>query len=268
MSSERLSAQTVRLRQGVTLAVSHAAGAAPAVVFLHGGLGNRYNWRAQYEFAQTRGWEALTYDLAGHGESSAYRRYSIGRHRRDLERLLRYFKITSPVLCCHSYGVPIGLEWSQRHPVKGLVLVAGGTHDLAPWWEIPLMKTLEWGGRYLYRWDWLQKTTKVLSSQKENPTIERFLSESPVPTDAAPYEALSIFWGYNFFTRRRPQRLNIPVLVISGGQDSMFSQEMGAALAAVFPQGEQLHLPDAGHLMIAECPEVVNGAIASFINKL
>ena len=274
MTLKTLKSRLVNLRRGVEIAVSYSPALvsqgplAPPLVFLHGGLGNRYNWRAQYEFAQAQGWEALNYDLAGHGESSSYSRYSIGRHRRDLERLLKQFHIVSPVLCCHSYGVPIGLEWSQRHPVKGLVLVAGGTHDLAPWWEIPLMKALAWGGRHLFHWDWLQRTTKTLSSRHENPTIERFLTESPVPTAAEPYAALEIFWDYNFFTRRRPQRLNIPVLVISGGQDSMFSKEMGEDLAALFPQSAHLHLPEAGHLMIAEYPEVVNQAIASFITML
>ncbi|MDJ0708365.1 MAG: alpha/beta hydrolase [Leptolyngbyaceae cyanobacterium MO_188.B28] len=268
MTSETLSGQTVHLRRGVTLEVAHADGKSPALVFLHGGLGNRYNWRPQYEFAQSQGWEVLSYDLAGHGESSAYNRYSIGRHRRDLTRLLRRFGIRSPVLCCHSYGAPIGLEWSQRHPVAGLVLVAGGTHDLAPWWEIPLMKVLEWGGRHLYHWTWLQNITKAVSTQHEHPTIDRFLNESPVPTNAEPYEALKIFWSYNFFTRRRRQKLNIPVLVISGGQDSMFTKQMGDVLAAVFPQGEHLHLPEAGHLLIAEYPEIVNSAIARFIVKL
>ena len=276
---EPLDHQFIRLRRGVTLAVSHSAAhppahptaqpqPSPALVFLHGGLGNRYNWRTQYEFAQSQGWEALNYDLAGHGESSSYSRYSIGRHQRDLARLLGHFHITSPILCCHSYGVPIGLEWAQRHQAAALVLVAGGTHDLAPWWEIPLMKALEWGGRYLFHWDWLQKQTKMLSSQVEHETIDRFLTESPVPTEAEPYEALEIFWGYNYFERRRFKKIKVPVLVISGGQDSMFSREMGEALAAVFPKGEHLHLPDAGHLMIAEYPEVVNSAIASFIARL
>lgn len=263
-----MKSQTVRLRPGVNLAVSYRSGKSPALVFLHGGLGNRHNWRIQYEFAQAQGWESLSYDLAGHGESSPYNRYSIGRHQRDLGRLLPQFGITSPVLCCHSYGVPIGLEYSQRHPVKGLVLVAGGTHDLAPWWEIPLMKTLEWGGRRLFHWNWLQQLTRTLSSRDKTPTMDRFLTESPVPTEAEPYVALKIFWGYNFFTRRRPQRLNIPVLVISGGQDSMFSREMGEHLAALFLKGEHLHLPEAGHLLIAEYPELVNEAIAAFIVSL
>lgn len=49
----------------------------------------------------------------------------------------------------------------------------------------------------------------------------------------------------------------------------MFSEAMGEALTAVFPKGEHLHLPDAGHLMMAEFPEVINQAIAclSVVNR-
>lgn len=138
--ADSLAGCTIHLRGGVNLQVCYTPGTSPALVFLHGGLGNRYNWRSQYEFAQSQGWQTIAYDLGGHGQSSAYSRYSIGRHRRDLKRLLDHFGITCPVLCCHSYGVPIGLEYVQHEPVSGIVAIAGGTHNLAPWWEIPLMK--------------------------------------------------------------------------------------------------------------------------------
>lgn len=56
--------KAVPIRQGIDLKVSHTAGDQPAVMFLHGGLGNRFNWRSQFEFAQIQGWQALAYDLA------------------------------------------------------------------------------------------------------------------------------------------------------------------------------------------------------------
>ena len=127
-----LQGETVQLRSGVKLQVCYQAGQAPVLVFLHGGLGNRFNWRSQYEYFQAQDQAVLAYDLAGHGQSSPYRRYSIGRHCRDLSRLLQQLQIHNPVLCCHSYGVPIGLEWARTHPVQGLVLIGGGTHDLDP----------------------------------------------------------------------------------------------------------------------------------------
>ena len=88
-----LMGEQIHLRRGVDFQVSHHPGKPPALVFLHGGLGNRFNWRWQYEFAVAQGWEALAYDLAGHGQSPPYPRYSIGRHCRDLTRLLDRFSI-------------------------------------------------------------------------------------------------------------------------------------------------------------------------------
>jgi len=44
----------------------------------------------------------------------------------------------------------------------------------------------------------------------------------------------------------------------------MFTEAMGAALAQHFPAGRHLHIEPAGHLVMAEFPEVVNGALAEF----
>ena len=267
-TTDSLSGQLVPIRRRVNLQVSYHAGETPGIVFIHGGLGNRFNWRSQYEYFLKQGREVLAYDLAGHGQSSPYKRYSLGRHRRDLTRLLRRYEVKNPILCCHSYGVPLGLEWARRNHPQGLVLIAGGTHDLDPWWEIPLIKFLAWGGRHLYHLPGVQSLTNRLTSHKKHPKIERFFAESPIPTETHPYEALEIFWGYNFWQRHQHFRKKIPVLVISGGNDPSFTQQMGAELAHSFPLGKHLHLPEAGHLLIAEYPDLVNQAIADFTSTI
>ena len=268
-NSDPLQGESVHLRRRVNLRVSYHAGKTPGIVFLHGGLGNRFNWRSQYEFFLDRGREVLTYDLAGHGQSSPYNRYSLGRHRRDLRRLLQKYQIKSPIVCCHSYGVPLGLEWARRNHTSALILIAGGTHDLAPWWEVPLIKFLAWGGRYLYHIPGVQSFTNRLSSDRTHQKIERFFAESTLPTEPHPYEALEIFWGYNFWQRHQAGlNKKIPVLVITGGKDPSFTKEMGEELANSFPLGQHFHLPEAGHLLIAEYPDRVNLAIAEFIARI
>ncbi len=269
ISQDTLTGQTIHLRSNVSLQVCHHPGRSPALVFLHGGLGNRFNWRSQIEFAQAQGWETLAYDLAGHGESSTYQRYSLGRHRRDLTRLLNHLKIQSPILCCHSYGVPLGLEWMQRHSASAFIAICGGTHNLAPWWEVPLMKFLTWGGRHLYQSPKIRKVTNSAMSSHRHDAIQKFFVESPIPTDHHPYRALEIFWGYNFFTRHTTQKcLELPALIISGGQDPTFTRQMGVELAARFSQGEHLHLDPAGHLVMAEFPDDINQAIAGLIDRV
>ncbi|MGB8697991.1 MAG: alpha/beta hydrolase [Thermosynechococcaceae cyanobacterium] len=267
-TSDGLQGRTVSVRRGVDLQVCYHSGRLPALVFLHGGLGNRLNWRSQYEFACAQGWAAIAYDLAGHGQSAPYPRYSIGRHCRDLTRLLHRFGIQSPVLCCHSYGVPIGLEWAQRHPTSALILIAGGTHELDPWWEIPLMKVMTWGGRYLFRLPIAQQWARALSSSHRHPVVERFFAESPIPVDFHSYKALEIFWKYDFFARAKTDHYrNIPTLVITGGRDAMFRYGMGEQLAAHFYQGQHLHFSEAGHIVMAEYSEAVNKAIAHWLTN-
>ena len=93
-----------------------------------------------------------------------------------------------------------------------MVLIAGGTHDLDPWWEVPLIKFLAWGGRHLYHLPGVQILTNRLTSDRYwHPKVERFLAES-LPTEAHPYEALEIFWGYNFWQRHQSFKPKILVL--------------------------------------------------------
>jgi pimeloyl-ACP methyl ester carboxylesterase len=263
---DALAGSTIHLRRGVNLQVCHSSGKTPAIVFLHGGTGNRFNFRSQYEFVQSQGWQVLVYDLAGHGQSSPYPRYSLGRHRRDLQRLLYQFGIESPVLCCHSYGVPLGLEFSQYNCVSGLILIAGGTHDLAPWWEIPLMKFMAWGGRYLYSLPGTQAISNFFSTSYRHSVIKRFFAENPTPTDFHSYKALEIFWDYDFFARHpAPKNLHIPALVITAGLDPMYTRQMGDELVRHFVNGTHLHFANAGHLVMAECADLVNDAIFQYL---
>jgi len=266
-SQDALVGEAINLRRGVNLQVCYSPGKSPALVFLHGGLGNRFNLRSQYQFGINQGWEALIYDLAGHGQSSPYARYSIGRHCRDLHRLLNHYRITSPVLCCHSYGVPIGLEFAQKYPVSGIIAIAGGTHELDPWWEIPLMKFMAWVGRYMYRLPGVQKLTNFASSSYRHSVMEQFFKENPTPTDFHAYAALEIFWEYNFFSRHPLPQMDMPILAITGGKDPMFTARMGDELVNHFSNGTHLHVPQAGHLVMAECPEVVNSALANWLER-
>jgi pimeloyl-ACP methyl ester carboxylesterase len=96
-------------------------------------------------------------------------------------------------------------------------------------------------------------------------TMQQFTAESPLPVQADPYDALCIFWGYNVFKRRSgPWHLNIPALIISGGQDPMFNEAMGANLASYFPDSKHLHLENTGHLIMPEDPNQINQAVAKF----
>ena len=263
-STANLAGSPIKLGK-VALQVAHAPGNSPAIVLIHGGLGSRYNWCLQWDYFRSQGQEILAYDLAGHGQSGRYRQYSVGRHYRDLTRLLRHFQIERPILCCHSYGVPIGLEWAKRHPTTALIAIGGGTHNLTPWWEIPLIKFFAIGGHHLYRWQVVQELLRSLMASEANERLAEFHGQNIVPADSHPYEAIEAFWGYN----AQYSALNCPVTVITGGNDPMFPPVMGhewlANLLYNQPQSQHISVSNVGHLIMAEAPEVVDQAISEWI---
>jgi pimeloyl-ACP methyl ester carboxylesterase len=115
---------------GVELETVEIAGAEPALVFLHEGLGSVALWRDfPARLAAATGRRALIYSRAGHGQSDvpAADRTPSFMHEEALEvlpELLRVAGVERPVLVGHSDGGSIALIHASRHPVSGLVLLA------------------------------------------------------------------------------------------------------------------------------------------------
>lgn len=63
------------------------------------------------------------------------------------------------------------------------------------------------------------------------------------------------------------QKINKPVLVISGAQDKMIKAAEGAALAAVLPQGESTLIDHCGHMAMVEKPVEISFQIRRFLER-
>ncbi len=115
---------------GVELECEEIAGAEPALVFLHEGLGSVALWRDfPARLAAVTGRRALIYSRAGHGGSDVPSVPRTPRFMHEealavLPELLRVAGIESPVLVGHSDGGSIALIHASAHPVSGLVLLA------------------------------------------------------------------------------------------------------------------------------------------------
>jgi pimeloyl-ACP methyl ester carboxylesterase len=115
---------------GVELETEEIAGAEPALVFLHEGLGSVGLWRDfPARLAAATGRRALVYSRAGHGFSDLPAQDRTPRFMHDealavLPELLREAGIERPVLVGHSDGGSIALIHAAAHPVSRLVLLA------------------------------------------------------------------------------------------------------------------------------------------------
>ena len=112
--------------------VGEAGANAPALVFLHEGLGSIRQWRNfPAQVAQATGRRALVYSRYGYGQSDVLREERAGvdfMHREALEALpalLSVLGVERPVLIGHSDGASIALiHAGAGHPVRALALMA------------------------------------------------------------------------------------------------------------------------------------------------
>lgn len=81
-------------------------------------------------------------------------------------------------------------------------------------------------------------------------------------------EGMSRF-GNAIWSRRevisRFGEIDVPLLVILGGEDPSFTEAEARAMADNAPHGEFLLLPDAGHISTLTHPEEVNSALLQFL---
>lgn len=116
----------------VQLASAHPRAGAPAIVFLHEGLGSVSMWRDfPQRVADATGCEAIVYSRVGYGRSDPITDKRSVRYMHDealhaLPRLLDALGVQAPILFGHSDGASIALihAGGTRRDMTALVLMA------------------------------------------------------------------------------------------------------------------------------------------------
>jgi pimeloyl-ACP methyl ester carboxylesterase len=173
----------------------------------------------------------------------------------------------------HDWGA-VGLAFAQRRPelVERLVLINGVTflpgyswHRTARIWRTPLLGELSMGAltrpvlRLLSRESnatpgpmpdsWLDSVLGHFDQGTQR-AILRLYRSSPADVLAAAGEHLD--------------RLRMPALVVWGLKDPYLPARFGRAYAEALPQAELIELPDAGHWVWLDRPDVIE-RVAAFL---
>ena len=254
----------------VTLEALHLPGPEPAIVFIHGGLGSLWNPFPQlYTFRGEQG--LLTYALAGNGGFSIRPEQTIEGHVADLKNLTARLGIDRPLVHGHSYGTAIAIEYAKEHPCRGVVLHAGGDHDLTPPWEKPLLRLFL--ALRLYRvfpeTAAMRALARWAACHEETPDglVEDFLQSNPMPRRRSAWKTVTeAFWGYD--GRPDIDRVEVPALVIHGPADRIVPMEVARRTARRLPRGEFHSLDRSGHVATAERPAEYNRLLRRFIRVL
>jgi pimeloyl-ACP methyl ester carboxylesterase len=199
------------------------------MVLLHGLTGDGNAW-AEFAPRFADRWHVVAPDQRGHGRSRHAEAYSFALFADDLHGLLEAYDIERAVLVGHSMGGVVAYRYAERHPER----VAAMVLEEAPA-PVPLGRELAPRPEGELGYDWALRAP--------------ILAELNDPGSDWPARLATI---------------DVPTLVVAGGQRSHLSQADIAAMAGFMADAHLITI-DAGHLVHETRPDEFAAAVAEFL---
>uniref|UniRef100_A0A8C0GYS9 sn-1-specific diacylglycerol lipase ABHD11 n=1 Tax=Chelonoidis abingdonii TaxID=106734 RepID=A0A8C0GYS9_CHEAB len=248
----------------------------PPLVFLHGLLGSKGNFRAiARALVQRSGRKVLTVDARNHGESPHSPTMSYEAMSLDVQRLLRQLHIPKCVLVGHSMGGKTAMTLALQQPdlVERLVSV-----DISPTESVAVTDFLAYISamrRVSIPSGIPRSTARRLAEDQLRPAIQvsavrQFLLTNLVEAegrymwrvnlDAISHHMANIM-GFPVFHTPYPG----PTLFLAGSDSPYVSSEDYPEIERLFPEAEIQYIPGAGHWVHADKSQEFIMAICNFL---
>ena len=250
----------------------------PCVVFLHGAQHDHSVWILQSRYLAHHGCAVLAFDLPGHGRSEGPSERTVEAIADRVAAALAPLASPRLLLAGHSMGSLIALEVARRLPARVAGVALLGT--AAP----------------------MRVSDALLAATRDEPAVAMDMinvwSHSPVVAPFAarpgnPAPGFSIVWQNLRLMQRiaevngadvlptdfaacnaydgaldAARALQCPALFILGGRDQMTPPKSAQSLIDACAQPQVVTLAATGHALMAENPDGVRRALASFAQQV
>lgn len=241
----------------VRLRSAHPRDDAPAIVFLHEGLGSLAMWRDfPQRIADATGCEAVVYSRAGYGRSDPADLPRTVRYMHDeglegLPALLASLAIERPILLGHSDGGSIALicAGGTRTPLTGLVLMA--PHVMVEDLSVASIAQAE------VAWQTTDLRERLGKYHADVESAFRGWNDIWLHPDFRAWNIEEYLPG-----------IRCPVLAIQGEDDEYGTMEQIERIAAEVEDIDVLRLADCRHSPHKDQPEAVIEAVRTFVSRL
>lgn len=231
-----------------------------AVVLLHDGVVNSAIWDDVWP-TFCKQFHVIRYDRRGYGRSPATKKPYFEAD--DVAALLRDRKVSQAALVASSHGGNIALSFALRYPaqVSELALI-GPEAEGFPYSEHFVMAQVAFQGAKDPTEVRVQNTYFILpGNDAAREHLRRLLKASPqdhkhndMPLPEKP-------------TFPYVQDLRVPTLILIGSGDIADNQAVAGALVMAIPGAARVVVPDTGHLLYLEKPEVFSSLVSGFLNS-
>ena len=236
------------------------------LVFIHGSGDNSHIWRLQME--QFGKGQALALDLPGHGERADTfpAEVMIQDYAQAVYQIIKdELKVERPIIVGHSLGGAIALMMALEHGDELCGLILMGTGARLRVHPTLLTEALEFPDRAQ------RHLVEVAVLPEHISTVtEAILEDQGTPKAGILYRDLKACDLFDITSRLH--EITVPTLILCGHEDKLappkYSQFLAEKLIGV-KQGTTLRIiPAAGHYVMREQAENVNGAIAGWLASI
>ena len=243
-----------------------------SIVFIHGFPFDHTLWDHVIDEFKDR-YYCISYDIRGFGNSKYNTgQYTMESYVEDLENIISELKLDKPILCGFSMGGYITLRANEKQPENYKALIFANTatnsdNDEAKLKRSGAISSIEKDGVEPF----LEKFFTVAFS--ENYTEKEPLKLQELKDKIMHFNPVGIKGGLLAMVSRTDttqslQKIDIPVLLISGENDKVISPDIMEQMASDIKNSTVVSLSDSGHVSMLEKPEQFNNTIKVFLETL
>jgi pimeloyl-ACP methyl ester carboxylesterase len=230
------------------------------LILIHGAGGSSLSWPP--EIRRLAGYNIYAIDLPGHGKSLSHGEQTIEAYVGHVLVWLQKLTLNRVFVIGHSMGGAIAISLAAAAPtmVAGLGLIGIGKPLKVP---KDILENLSNPAMILTAMNKIIRLSiSPKADQKFVKQITRRLSETRTSVLLGDYLAC-----VRFDVSESQEKIEQPVIVITGGQDRMVPLRYVQLLANNFFDAEIAVIPEAGHLPMLEKPTEVADRLSKFLEQ-
>ncbi len=233
------------------------------ILLIHGSGLTHIVWSFHEQFYSTQGFNVLSVDLPGHGNSEGPSLKSIEEISDWIKSLMEKLNIKKIIIIGHSQGSLVGIDFAARYPesILSLVLVAGSykmpvNQDLIDYAEAGNEKAV------LLMMKWGYEGSKAFIGG--NP-VKKIINSS---RDIREILAVDLNACNNYKNGKESlEKINCPTLCIFGDLDKMVPLEVGNKMASMIKNSKKKVISNCGHMIIFEKALEMRKIVKEFLTK-
>ena len=245
-------------------------GTGQTLFFLHGMNGNSKSWENLF-YSLSSSFRVIAWDAPSFGGSDVFGD-NIEVYNHAAKALIEKLKLKKIILIGHSMGGLIASQLAYDNDISVSGLILSSTHlGFGCKKGEPLMERyanrLKTFSTKLSDIDYAMERAQRNTPEGTSESVIKFLANV-----ALDIRKESIRDGGRMSQETDNTNickdLKMPVLILSGGKDTVISTEMHASLIAALPRAHKVVFPKAGHASFAEYPDQFNYQVIEFAKKV